>query len=1057
MAVTEVRLAKLSRPRVGDALARERLFSRLDRVRDSPVAWIAAQPGAGKTTLMASYIKARKLRCLWYEVDAADGDPASFFYHLGIAATELKRRGSAAPLPALAPEHRRDLPAFARHYFRELYGRMGVGSALVLDNLHEVARGADLHRVLAAALDELPEGVAVLVASRQEPPEPYVPLIARDRVVFVDDEEMRLTLEETADIVQRRADLDERAVRALHARSEGWAAGVTLLVERARRGEPIDTRHDPGALTQVFAYFAEQLLAHDFRGEIDHLMQLALLPRVTPELAAGLTGDPKAAALLESLHRRHLFTQRRSLGARYSYELHALLRAYLQHKAREAWTAERRREVVARAAGLLEEAGEREAAIAFHRELEDWEGAARCILGAATDLIAQGRRNTLIEWIASLPEEIRDRHPRLRYWHASALAPHDARAAREEYERAHAGFARGGDALGRLMCASGIIYTHYLDITHLKRMDPLIAEINAAIDAGMKFPTPSTELHVQGALLFGLCFRRPEADRVRACGERLFRLMDDPRIGAHEKVSAAGLLLFHCYHHANLDDAYRLVALIEPIIATGNLTPAVRGLWWNQVGFLEVTAGDLPAASRAFETAIEVCSRDGLSIPLVDVYAQFGLAFVALMDADVARADAQRLKAEAHWKTFRRVDVAAGALIKGVLASRRGDFAGAAEHAREHHEVSEEAGIQWQTHNALLHRAYVAAECRRPDEAFDYTRQARSLVKGTVFERFHYQSDLIDAYAHLLAGDLEAMRAPLATGLAKGATDRAKFFLRLQPHMLPRLLAAALEEGIEVDNVRRTIRELRIAPPSFDVKDWPWALTVRTLGRFEVRRDGQPLEFSRKAPRKTLQLLKAIVAAGGSQVPDQTLIDALWGEEEGDAAAKSLGAAVIRLRALLGDADAVVQQAGTLSLDRSRVWIDALAFDATGDLALYGGSFLAEEEGSPWPVPMREKLRARFIQRVAETGAALEREGRCEEAIAHYNRGLDADSIVEPFYQGLMRCYHRLDRFAEAASAYRRLKQILSVTLGVPPSATTERLYRSLHLPAPNPESVGNK
>jgi DNA-binding SARP family transcriptional activator len=51
-----------------------------------------------------------------------------------------------------------------------------------------------------------------------------------------------------------------------------------------------------------------------------------------------------------------------------------------------------------------------------------------------------------------------------------------------------------------------------------------------------------------------------------------------------------------------------------------------------------------------------------------------------------------------------------------------------------------------------------------------------------------------------------------------------------------------------------------------------------------------------------------------------------------------------------------------------------------------------------------------------------------------------------------MRCYARLDRRAEAIAVYRRLKQILSVTLGLPPSATTERLYRGLKL-----ESVANK
>jgi DNA-binding SARP family transcriptional activator len=101
---------------------------------------------------------------------------------------------------------------------------------------------------------------------------------------------------------------------------------------------------------------------------------------------------------------------------------------------------------------------------------------------------------------------------------------------------------------------------------------------------------------------------------------------------------------------------------------------------------------------------------------------------------------------------------------------------------------------------------------------------------------------------------------------------------------------------------RRTIRELRIAPPSGAVEAWPWPLQVRTLGRFEVLRDGMPLEFSRKAPRKTLQLLKAIIAAGGVQRAEQTLLEALWGDEEGDAASKSLGASVLRLRTCWGTA-----------------------------------------------------------------------------------------------------------------------------------------------------------
>jgi len=270
---------------------------------------------------------------------------------------------------------------------------------------------------------------------------------------------------------------------------------------------------------------------------------------------------------------------------------------------------------------------------------------------------------------------------------------------------------------------------------------------------------------------------------------------------------------------------------------------------------------------------------------------------------------------------------------------------------------------------------------------------------------------------------------------------------------MPSLFQLALEEGIEVDLVRDIIRMFRLKAPQDAPDLWPWPVRIYTLGKFRARINGEDLEFPRKLPRKTLLLLKAIVAFGGRDVPEQALCDALWGDEEGDAARNALSITVMRLRKLLGSNEAVFHQGGKVSLNPEMCWVDAWAFEArladtrlVGQevLDLYGGTFLPEDEGEAWSVARRERLRGKFIDALSRYGMTLESQGDLPGAVQCYMRGIDADPIVESFHQGLMRCYERLGKRTEALSVYRRLKHTLSVVLGVPPSNATQKLFHDM-------------
>jgi len=95
-------------------------------------------------------------------------------------------------------------------------------------------------------------------------------------------------------------------------------------------------------------------------------------------------------------------------------------------------------------------------------------------------------------------------------------------------------------------------------------------------------------------------------------------------------------------------------------------------------------------------------------------------------------------------------------------------------------------------------------------------------------------------------------------------------------------------------------------------------------------------------------------------------------------------------------------------------------------------------------VKARERLRSKFVRLVESVAQADEAAGQWEKAMAHYLRGLEADDLVEAFHLGLMRCYRALGRPAEAIAAFRRLRQTLSVVLGIAPSPAAEALAHEL-------------
>jgi DNA-binding SARP family transcriptional activator len=1064
-------IAKINRPVLAGCFPRKRLFRLLDERRKRQVVWISGPPGSGKTTLLASYIEARGLPCIWYQVDEGDADVATFFYYMGLAAQRAAPR-SRRPLPLMAPENIPGIAAFTRRYFEDLYARLRPGAVLVFDDCQKVPSGSQFNEIIRDGLSFLPEGVSAILLSRSDPPPVFARLRAHRLLEVIGWKELRLSPVETEGIARLRwkgKRLGE-TVRSLHRRTDGWAAGLVLILAKpgSEGGDPL--RLSSHAPEEIFDYFACEVFDKAPPETREFLLASAFLPRMTVRMAERLTGQARAGEILSFLNRQNYFTQMHSL-AEPVYEYHSLFREFLLSYAALVYSPEAVSRIRGTAAGILEDSGQVEDAVAFLRESADWAGLARVIRKHASSLVRQGRNRTLGEWLEFIPGESASSDPWMLYWMGALRLSSNPGASRTRFEESLRMFRERQDAEGVFLSFAGAGEAIMYGYEGLKPLDGWFSALGALLADFPQFPSEETEARLTCSVIRALSLRRPTSARdMEAWAARALALA---RKTEDLSVKTDALVNLACYHYGG-GDLQRLEAVLDmlrELLQRSDVPPLAR----LTVSWVDAAHANLASmydrCRKVVSDGLELASASGIHV--MDYLLMGQGALCSLKTGDQAAAKKYLRKMASSLGLAKPWEASFYHYAACWEALRRGDLAQASLHSKEGLKLCEEVGNPWTLHLAHLQRAFLFHEFGEYDSSARHLELARRVGSRSRNEYTEFLCLLTEAYFSIRKGEEERALSSLRKGMKLG---REKGFANLYmwgAEVMEGILAEALEAGIEVPYAQDLIRRNAIVPDEahLEAENWPWPLKVRTLGRFAIERDGKPLEFSRKVRQKPLLMIKALIALGGRDVTEEQLTDVMWPDADGDLAHQSFATTLHRLRHLIGSEKAVPLREGRLTLDNRHCWVDAWAFErivsraekawregARKDggenavrlsekaIALYEGLFLAGEEAYPWILSLRDRLRSKFHRCVGELGRHWEGAGMLEKAGDCYRKGLEVDETAEEFYRRLMSCLHRLGRDPEVVAVYERCRKMLHGRLGVAPSPETEAVFRSLRL-----------
>ncbi|MGH9108951.1 MAG: LuxR C-terminal-related transcriptional regulator [Acidimicrobiales bacterium] len=391
-------------------VARSGLFERLGG--SARVTVVSAPPGSGKTVLLRSWIDESGLtgHAAWVSVGREQRESPRFWLSVldALARTDTgahRVRGTSA-----APDL--DGWALVERLLEDL-ATMDDRLWLVVDDIHEFG-STEVLRQLELLVMRAPSGMRFVLATRHDVQLGLHRLRLEGDLAEIRGADLRFSLVEAEALLETAGvKLSGEALRVLHERTEGWAAGLRLAA-LSLAGHP-----DPERFAAEFSgtdrTVAEYLLAEVLERQSEQVRRLLLrtsvLERLNGELADLLTEDEGGERTLQDLERAGAFVVSLDAGRTW-FRYHQLFADLLQLELRRTEPGEVARLHLA-AARWFAGQGLAVEAVRHAQAAGDFDLAARLLADHWPALHLDGRATAVHDLAAAFPPGLSAANPEL--------------------------------------------------------------------------------------------------------------------------------------------------------------------------------------------------------------------------------------------------------------------------------------------------------------------------------------------------------------------------------------------------------------------------------------------------------------------------------------------------------------------------------------------------------------------------------------------------------------------------------------------------------------------